>query len=126
MVDKFLRSGITKIEKWAKASIAGLFFFNLAILLLVLLRFAGYFAPFLTININFIYLTSLVLSVILLKVRSRAMFAIALGFWLFGAFLKIVRVDIWAERTIEYFFQAVVVGVFLMFYEYLQTKSTRR
>lgn len=126
MVDKFFRSSILKIEKWARGSIAGLFFFNLAILLLVLLRFAGYFTPFLTININFIYLTSLVLSAILLKVRSRAMFAIALGFWLFGAFLKIARVDIWSERTIEYFFQAVVIGVFLMFYESLRKTHTKR
>ena len=44
------------IDRWAKENLAGLFVFNIIILLLVLLRFAGYFSPFLEININLIYL----------------------------------------------------------------------
>ncbi|EKD94493.1 MAG: hypothetical protein ACD_26C00034G0028 [uncultured bacterium] len=100
--------------KWAEGNIAGLFIFNLIILLLVLLRFAGYFSPFLTININLIYLIGLILSVILLKASSRVMFIMALVFWMLTVFLKYVKIDVWADRTVEYFFQALVVGIFLL------------
>lgn len=117
MLNKLIQKKFSDLNKWARKSIGGLFLFNLVILLLVLLRFAGYFTPFLTININLIYLISLVLSVILLRVQTRAMFVLALVLWFFGMFLKVVHVDIWADRTIEYFFQAVVIGIFLFFYE---------
>lgn len=105
------------IKKWAEENIAGLFLFNLIILLLVLLRFAGYFNPFLTININLIYFVSLTLSVLLLKASSKMMFIVAFSFWLLATFLKCVKIDIWADRTVEYFFQALVVGILLLFFK---------
>ena len=74
------------IDRWAKENLAGLFVFNIIILLLVLLRFAGYFSPFLEININLIYLISLILSVVMLKATSRMMFVVAFAFWLLLSF----------------------------------------
>ncbi len=105
------------IDRWAKENLAGLFVFNIIILLLVLLRFAGYFSPFLEININLIYLISLILSVVMLKATSRMMFVVAFAFWLLAVFLKYVKVDVWADRTVEYFFQALVVGILLLFFK---------
>ncbi|MFA6073866.1 MAG: hypothetical protein WC758_07165 [Candidatus Woesearchaeota archaeon] len=117
MLNKLFVKQKILIKKWAEENIAGLFLFNLIILLLVLLRFAGYFSPFLTININLIYLVSLILSVVLLKATSKMMFIVALSFWILATFLKCVKVDIWADRTIEYFFQALVVGILLLFFK---------
>lgn len=109
-----------RLNTWAKENLVGLFLFNLILLVLVLLRFAGYFTPYLLLNINTIYLISLVLAVVLLKANSRVLFAVALLFWCLAAFLKAAQVNVWAERTVEYFFQAVLVGVLLLFYRLIK------
>ena|SRR3989338_4861293 len=117
MLKDYIQKISAKSQKWAEKNLAGLFVFNLAIVFLVLLRYAGYFSPFLTININFIYITSLIMSVFLLKLKSRHMMMIAISFWILAAFLKSVKVDIWADRTVEYFFQALFLGIVLLFTE---------
>lgn len=120
MLKKSFSKKLKNVEIWARNNVAGIFLFNLTLLILALLRFAGYFNPYLPININFIYLTSLVLSVFLLKASSKAIFIVGFLFWVFAGFLKTVNVDIWAERTTEYVFQAVLVGFLLLFYEGLR------
>jgi hypothetical protein len=114
---KFLTGRIKVLAGWAKKNTAGIFVYNLILLLLVLLRISGYFSPFLPLNINLIYLISLVLAVILLRAGGQVFFVLSFLFFLLALFLKVVRVDIWAERTVEYFFQAFGLGVFLLFWE---------
>ena len=123
MLKKSFSKKLKNIEMWARNNVAGIFLFNLALLILVLLRFAGYFNPYLPININFIYFTSLVLSIFLLKANSRAIFVVGFLFWIFAGFLKVVQVDVWAERTVEYVFQALVLGTILLIYETVRLKK---
>ncbi len=113
------------LSLWAQNKIFGLFVFNLLVMLLIVLRSAGYFAPFFPITINFIVLLSLILSIILLSVGNRIMFLIAFIFWLLAAFFKFFQIDVWAERTTVYTFQALVIGVLLLIIETISSKRTR-
>ena len=119
MFKKILSKRLKRVDTWARKNIVGIFLFNLTLIVLALLRFGGYFNPFLPLNTNFIYFVSLILSIPLLRANSKAMFVVELLFWIFAGFLKVVRVDIWAERTVEYVFQAMLVGILLLFYEWL-------
>jgi hypothetical protein len=105
------------IYLWAQRHMFGLFLFNSIIMLLVLLHNAGYFHPFFIISINFIVVVSLVLAIILLNATSKAIFLIAISFWLLTAFFKITTIDTWAERSSIYAFNAFAVGVFMMLLE---------
>jgi hypothetical protein len=119
MFKKILSKSLKNIDTWARKNLAGIFLFNLALIVLTLFRLGGYFKPYFSININFIYLASIILSISLLKAKSRAMFILGLLFWIFAGFLKVLRVDVWAERTVEYVFQAMFAGILLLFYERL-------
>ena len=123
MLKKSFSKKLKNIETWARNNVAGIFLFNLILLILALLRFAGYFNPYLPININLIYLTSLVLSIFLLKANSRAIFVVGFLFWIFAGFLKVVQVEVWAERTVEYVFQALVLGTLFLIYETVRLKK---
>lgn len=105
---------------WVKGHYLQLAIFNLLIGLMVLLRTAGYFHPFFVLSINFIFFISFVLSIVLLGAKSMSMFLIAIIFWLLAGFFKIVNVDIWAERTAIYVFQAIFLGTSLLVVEYLK------
>lgn len=107
-----------KQQKWL-----GFFLFNIIMMLLLLLYSAGYFSPYFPLTVNIIVLIGIMLSVILLNVRSKVIFLIALLFWIFAAFLKILRIDIWAERTAIYTFECMVVGFVVFIIEY-RSKST--
>jgi len=117
LVDKILLKNSLIIQKWAKERFLGLFIFNMVIAILLLLRSAGYFDPFLPLTINFIALISFILAIFLLGAKSQALFFIALIFWLFAALLRILQIDIWAERTVIYSFQALVIGIIMLFFE---------
>lgn len=110
------------LNSWAQKRIVGLFAFNILVMLMIVLRSAGYFDPFFPITINFIVLLALILSIILLGVGNRIMFLTAFVFWILAAALKILNVDVWAERTAVYTFQALVVGVVLLIWESLFDK----
>lgn len=105
---------LANFQNWVRTRYFQLSLFNILILILVLLRSAGYFEPFFPITINTIVLLGLIISVFLLGVRSKLMFSVALTFWVFASLLKTVKIDVWAERTSVYFFQAFIIGVVLL------------
>ncbi|MEK7169190.1 MAG: hypothetical protein AAB778_04210 [Patescibacteria group bacterium] len=81
------------------------------------MRSAGYFLPFFGISVNFIVFILLILSIFLLNFNSRSMFFISLLFWIFACLIKILKIDIWAERTAIYTFEAFLIGVILLIKE---------
>lgn len=105
---------IKPLNQWAQSHLFGLFMFNIILVMLVLLNVAEYFKPFFFIGINVIFFTSLVLTIFLLGFRSKAMFLISMFFFLFAMFLKIVKIDIWADRASIYFYQAYLLGILLL------------
>lgn len=115
-----------KLQSWVELHYFQLALFNVVLVVLLLLRSAGYFEPFFGITINSIFLIALVLSIFLLGTRSRGAFAVALIFWLFATLLKLVKIDVWAERNAIYSFQSLVVGVLLLVWESLFDKTKKR
>lgn len=121
-MDKKQKKGL---QYWAENKILGLFVFNLIIMLLVVLRSAGYFSPYFPITINFIVFFSLILAIFLLNIKSSALFITALAFWIFAALLKILNIDVWAQRTALYTFQALIVGLVLFVIEIVRSKKKK-
>lgn len=105
------------LQQWSNSHIFKMLIFNTVLVFLVLMRSAGYFLPFFGISINFIVIFMLILSIFLLGANSRSMFLIALLFWLFAAFMKVLKVDIWAERTAIYTYESLAVGLVLILFE---------
>ena len=114
---------VKEIEIWGKENTFKLLIFNTVLAFLILMRSAGYFLPFFGISINFIVLFLLVLSIFLLKARSQSMFAISLVFLLFAFILKLSKIDIWAERTTIYTFEALLIGLILLIIESIRTHA---
>jgi len=108
---------------WAKGNVLGLFIFNAIILAIVLLRSVGYFAPFLPLGVNVVFLIALILAIILFKAGSRFVFSWGLVFWLLAGFFRVVGVEVWAERAGIYTFEALVVGVVMLMVEELRKKG---
>ncbi|MBI3397345.1 hypothetical protein HY045_02615 [Candidatus Woesebacteria bacterium] len=106
-----------KLNNWIFKHLSGLFVFNLSLLMMVLLNTAGYFKPFYYIGINTIFFLTMILGILLLDLRTKSMFTISLFFLVFAAFLKIVKVDVWADRASIYFFEALIFGLILMVFE---------
>lgn len=106
-----------KIHKWGEKYLFNMLILNTLLVFMVLMRSADYFLPFFGISVNFIVFVLLVLSIFLLKFNSRSMFFISLLFWLFACLIKILKIDIWAERTAIYTFQAFIVGLVLLIIE---------
>lgn len=117
-MNKYLLSRIKKekaiLNDWTKNHITGLFVFNLFILLMVLLSSAQYFKPFFYLGINSIFFLSLIFAVVLLGARVKTMFIISIVFLLFSAFLKVVKIDIWADRASIYYYQSLLIGLVLL------------
>lgn len=113
----FLNQNSDQFQNWVNTRYFQLSIFNIFVLILVLLRSAGYFEPFFLITINTIVLLGLVMAVFLLGVRSKLMFSVALVFWIFASLMKTLKIDVWAERTSIYFFQALIIGVALLVIE---------
>ncbi len=108
---------IQELEKIIGKRLLGLFIFNILLMMLILMRSAEYFTPFFLISINFIVFACIVFSVFLLGIRSKGVFLLALLFWSFAAFLRVLNAGVWAERTAIYAYQAIVVGVILFIME---------
>ena len=104
-----------KADLYTRDNLTGLFILNLIVLLMVLLNTADYFKPFFFLSINMIVFITLILSIFLLKVSSRVMILISILFWIFAAFLKSIRIDVWAERVGVYGFQSLLLGIILSF-----------
>src|SRR5688500_5427058 len=71
-----------KFQIWIENKYFKIALVNIILLMLVLLRSAGYFEPFFTISINFIVFCALILSITLLGLGSRFIFLVALIFWI--------------------------------------------
>lgn len=105
---------IKLLNLWAQEHFLGLFIFNTILIVLVLLNTAEYFKPFFFLGINVIFFISIILSIILLGARSKTMFLISAVFFVFGIFLKVANINIWADRASIYFYQAFFVGILLL------------
>lgn len=108
---------IIELNKWTVDHQFNLTIYNLIIITLFVLRSAGYFHPFFPITVNFIVSFSLVLSIFLLNARSRSLFVVTILFWIFAAFLRVLGINVWAERTAVYSYQAFFIGVLLLVFE---------
>ena len=106
-----------KLNKWTISHYSHIAAFNSFLIIMFLLRSAGYFHPFFDITVNLIVVSALILSTFLLGVRSKIMFGIALFFWLFAGVIRLFQIDVWAERTALYTYEALVLGVLLLFWE---------
>lgn len=120
---KYLRLWLQKFNEWVVPHYFQLAVFNIFLVFLFLLRSAGYFHPFFIISVNFIVLMGLIVSIFLLGAGSRAMFLVTLFFWLFAAFFRIIKINVWAERTTIYAYQALVIGVLLLVFENIKIRS---
>lgn len=118
--DSFKKSAFS----WAKDHFLQIFIFNIILMLLFLLRSVGYFYPYIPLSVNFIVVFALILSIFLLNANSSALFIVALLFWILASFLRIVAVEVWAERTALYCFQSLVIGLVLMIKETLVKSKT--
>lgn len=105
------------VQNWASAHNMGMFIFVLVLMLLILLYTAGYFHPFFKLTVNSIFFIGMVLAVFLLNANSTSLFVIGLIFWLLAGFFSVFQIDVWAERTTVYMFQALFIGVILSFVE---------
>ncbi|KKP40647.1 hypothetical protein A2130_03680 [Candidatus Woesebacteria bacterium GWC2_33_12] len=111
---KLFNKKYDNLNQWAIDHLVGLFIFNIIMSLLVLLNTAEYFKPFFFLGINVIFFIGLILSIPLLGARSKSMFFISIIFLVFAIFLKILKIEIWAERTAVYTFQSLLIGVILL------------
>lgn len=110
-----LRKEVVVVNNWARTHLTGIFIFNLTVLLMVLLNAAEYFKPFIYLSINLIVFLSLIFSILFLGAKEKSLFVIAIIFFLFSAFLKTVKIDVWADRASIYAFQSFVLAVLLLF-----------
>jgi len=111
------RSYQKRMEIWSRNHIGDLALYNLIIIVLVLLHSAGYFHPFFPITINIISLIALVGAIILLGARTNLLFTLSAFFLIFAGLMLILNVRIWADRTMIYMFQSLVLGILLLFLE---------
>ena len=115
-----------KTKYWVQNKYIQLALFNTIMVMLVLLRSADYFKPYLPLTINIIIFTGIVLSVFLLGARSRQIFMMSLVFWLFAMVLRMLGLSVWAERAGVYTYEALVVGVALLFFESMKRRQKPR
>lgn len=113
----FYTKSFQNFERVIKTKLSGLFIFNLILMTLILMRSADYFAPFFPLSINFIVLICFIISIPLLGVRDKTLFLIALLLWIFAALLRILKIDVWAERTTVYSYEGLVIAVILLIFE---------
>lgn len=108
------------LQEWIIDHYLQLAVFNGILILLVLLRSASYFEPYFPITINLIYVISLTLSIVLLGMRSKGAFILALVFWVLAGFLRVVNIEVWGQRSAIYSYEALVIGLVLMVFERIE------
>lgn len=117
VLERFVSQRSARLQDWALQRIFGVFVFNTVLVLLLLLHSAGYFSPYFPLTINTIVVIGMILSILLLRMNSKDIFFLALFFWLLAAFLKTVGIDVWAERSAIYSFEALLIGIILLIIE---------
>lgn len=85
--------------------------FNIIVIILILLRSASYFEPFLVISINLIVFITMSLTVVLLGARSKLVFSLSIIFLVLATFFVTLGINVWAERLSVYAFQAFIIGI---------------
>lgn len=116
-VDVLLVQKMVELRTWGDKNFLGLLFVNLVLMMLILLRSAGYFEPYLTITINLIILVMIIMIRFLLRVKGKVILEFSLFFLLFAMFLKVLNIEIWAERSMIYSYEALLVGIMLLLFE---------
>ena len=116
---KILLNFRKKLATWVSSHYVNLAIFNTLLVILVLLHSAKYFDPFWLISINTIVFISLITSVFLLGARSRSLFIVSLLFWILAGGMRILGINVWAERISIYMFQSFLIGVLLLLAENL-------
>lgn len=116
-VDVLLVQKMVELRTWGDKNFLGLLFVNLVLMMLILLRSAGYFEPYLTITINLIILVMIIMIRFLLRVKGKVILEFSLFFLLFAMFLKVLNIEIWAERSMIYSYEALLVGTVLILFE---------
>lgn len=101
-------------KEYTEKHLMRLFIFNVFLIVLLLLHSAGYFAPYLPLTINFIMLISLIVASLLLRLNNVGLIIISLSFWVFACLLRLLGVNIWAERTAIYSYEALTLAVILI------------
>lgn len=119
----YIEKFIPQLNGWVTAHYLNLALFNLILIILVILRSAGYFDPYFPITIQAIVLIILILLVFLLGVNSKFLFVLTCVFWIFAASLKLVGIDVWAERTTVYVYEGLVIAVLLLIFENIKFKK---
>src|SRR5687768_15704687 len=104
-------------RNWVKEHYFQLSIFNMILVMLLLLRSAGYFEPYLALSINLIVFIALIGMVTLFGARVKTLTIVTIFFWVFAGILKVLGVDIWAERTAIYAFEALLITVVLLIFE---------
>ena len=120
---KFLANLQKKMAVWVSSHYLNLAIFNTLLVILMLLHSAKYFDPFWTISINVIVFISLINSVFLLGARSRSLFVVSLLFWIFAGIMRILGINVWAERITIYVFESFFIGVLLFLLENIYDKK---
>lgn len=106
-----------KTKAWFGEHLWGLAVLNIVLMLMVLLRSAGYFDPYFPLTINLIIFLTVVLSIFLLSFRDRELFVIATAFLILSGVFRLFEINIWAERASIYMYQAILLAVVLIFVE---------
>jgi len=115
-----------KTTIWVSSHYLNLAIFNTLLVILVLLHSAKYFDPFWIISINVIVFISLVTSVFLLGARSRSLFVVSLLFWILAGGMRILGINVWAERISVYVFESLLLAVLLLFIECLVVYTRKK
>jgi hypothetical protein len=115
-----------KITVWTRTHYLNLAVYNTLIVILVLLYSAKYFDPYWTISINVIVFFALIASVFLLGTKSRTVFLFSLGFWVIAGVMKILKVEVWAERIGFYVYESLFLGTFLFIIEVICRSFRKR
>lgn len=110
---------VIKLKKWIVEHYLQLAFFNGFLILLVLLRSAGYFEPYFTITINSIFVFSVFVSIFLLGLSARTAAVLAVFFWLLAALFRVLNIEVWGERAALYSYEVLIVSVLITIYRYL-------
>jgi hypothetical protein len=113
-----------RFMNWASSHHYRLIVFNMILVFLFLLRSAGYFNPYFPITVNVIVFVGLVLAIFILDANSKSLFAVSISFWVFAALLKLLNINVWAERTSIYVYESIFLGIILVVIESFSRKKT--
>lgn len=116
---------VSKLKEWIEDHYLQLAIFNGSLILLALLRSAGYFEPYFAITINSIFVFSILSSVFLFGMSHRGAAILAVTFWLLAAIFRILNIEVWAERAALYSYEVLVVSVLITIYRFLASPLRR-